>query len=99
MPPSVAAAGFLEGAPRLGLWILELVIILALGESITGIGAAHSGMARGFATAAILAVALSAALWWMYFDDASAAARQRLGEVHEEDVLAWRATRTATCTS
>ena len=51
-----------------------LVIIVALGESIVVIGAARSGVPLDLrlALVALLALALSAALWWLYFRDEDA---------------------------
>ncbi len=56
-----------------------LIIIIALGESIVAIGVgAHSHLTWGIAAAATLGVALSAALWWMYFDIVALVSRRRL---------------------
>jgi low temperature requirement protein LtrA len=54
-----------------------LVVIVALGESIVVIGAGTTGLALdvGLALAALLSLALSAALWWMYFSDEHAIER------------------------
>jgi low temperature requirement protein LtrA len=51
-----------------------LVIIIALGESIVVIGAGASGLAvdAGLLLIALLSLALSAALWWLYFSDEGA---------------------------
>jgi low temperature requirement protein LtrA len=51
-----------------------LVIIIALGESIVVIGAGASGLDvdAGLLVVALLALALSAALWWLYFSDEAA---------------------------
>ena len=51
-----------------------LVIIVALGESIVVIGAAAAGVPLDLrlAVVALLALALSAALWWLYFRDEKA---------------------------
>ena len=47
-----------------------LVIIVALGESIVVIGAAASlELDAGLALVVLLALALSAAFWWLYFSD------------------------------
>ena len=53
-----------------------LVIIIALGESIVVIGAGASGLAvdAGLLLVALLSLALSAALWWLYFSDEGAVA-------------------------
>jgi low temperature requirement protein LtrA len=56
-----------------------LIIIIALGESIVAIGlGAHAHLTWGIAAAAILGIALSAALWWMYFDVVALVSRRRL---------------------
>jgi low temperature requirement protein LtrA len=56
-----------------------LIIIIALGESIVAIGAgAHADLNWGIAAAAVLGIALSAALWWMYFDVVALVSRRRL---------------------
>jgi low temperature requirement protein LtrA len=56
-----------------------LVIILALGESIVvlGIGASH-GLAAGVVVAATIGIAISCALWWMYFDVVALISERRL---------------------
>jgi low temperature requirement protein LtrA len=48
-----------------------LVIIIALGESIVVIGAGASGLAvdAALVLVSLLSLALSAALWWLYFSD------------------------------
>ena len=62
----VGAAHFVE---RHGL-----VIIIALGESIVVIGVGADGLEldAGLVLAALLALALNAALWWVYFSDEAA---------------------------
>jgi len=56
-----------------------LIVIIALGESIVAIGVgAHAHLTWGIAAAATLGVALSAALWWMYFDIVALVSRRRL---------------------
>ena len=56
-----------------------LFVIIALGESIVaiGIGAEH-GVDAGVVVAAVLGVAISAALWWLYFDVVALVAERRL---------------------
>ena len=51
-----------------------LVIIIALGESIVVIGAGASGLAvdAELLLVSLLSLALSAALWWLYFSDEGA---------------------------
>jgi low temperature requirement protein LtrA len=58
-----------------------LIIIIALGESIVaiGVGASHT-LDLGIATAAVLGVALTAAMWWIYFDIVAIVAGRRLEE-------------------
>jgi low temperature requirement protein LtrA len=58
-----------------------LIIIIALGESIVaiGVGASHE-LSLGIGTAAILGVALTAAMWWVYFDVVAIISARRLGE-------------------
>ena len=58
-----------------------LIVIIALGESIVaiGLGAAHE-LSPGIAAAAILGVALTAAMWWVYFDIVAIVATRRLAE-------------------
>jgi low temperature requirement protein LtrA len=58
-----------------------LIVIIALGESIVaiGVGAAHA-LNLGIGTAAVLGVALTAAMWWTYFDIVSIVAGRRLVE-------------------
>jgi low temperature requirement protein LtrA len=56
-----------------------LIVIIALGESIVAIGVgAHAHLTWGIAAASILGIALSAALWWMYFDVVALVSRRRL---------------------
>jgi low temperature requirement protein LtrA len=56
-----------------------LFVIIALGESIVaiGVGAEH-GVDAGVAVAAVLGVAISAELWWLYFDVVALVAERRL---------------------
>src|SRR5437016_5811597 len=56
-----------------------LIIIIALGESIVAIGGgAHAHLTLGIAAAAVLGIALSAALWWIYFDVVALVSARRL---------------------
>jgi low temperature requirement protein LtrA len=56
-----------------------LVVIIALGESIVVLGVgAELGLDLGVVTAATLGIALSAVLWWLYFDVVSHVAERRL---------------------
>jgi len=60
-----------------------LVVIIALGESIVAIGVGAAGIAleAGEIAAAALGVIVSAALWWVYFDDARERVERRLQAV------------------
>ncbi|HEX8959093.1 MAG TPA: low temperature requirement protein A [Solirubrobacterales bacterium] len=58
-----------------------LVVIIALGESIVAIGVGASGeLDLGIAAAAVLGVALTAAMWWIYFDVVAIVSARRLAE-------------------
>jgi len=58
-----------------------LIIIIALGESIVaiGVGASHE-LTLAIGTAAVLGVALTAAMWWIYFDVVAIVSGKRLAE-------------------
>jgi low temperature requirement protein LtrA len=62
----------------------SLVIIIALGESIIAIGAGAE-IDRGVVVAAVLAIVVVAALWWLYFDVMVIFARTRLSQATELD--------------
>jgi low temperature requirement protein LtrA len=56
-----------------------LIVIIALGESIVAIGVGASGaLSFGIGTAAVLGVALTAAMWWVYFDVVALVSGRRL---------------------
>ncbi|HSK48963.1 MAG TPA: low temperature requirement protein A [Solirubrobacterales bacterium] len=56
-----------------------LIVIIALGESIVAIGiGAHGELDFASGAAAVLGVALSAALWWAYFDVVALVSARRL---------------------
>ncbi|HVY95558.1 MAG TPA: low temperature requirement protein A [Solirubrobacterales bacterium] len=58
-----------------------LFIIIALGESIVAIGVgAHEELTLGIGVAAVLGVALSAAMWWLYFDVVALISARRLAD-------------------
>ncbi len=61
-----------------------LIVIIALGESIVaiGVGASHT-LDLGIGTAAVLGVALTAAMWWVYFDIVAIVSARRLIEADE----------------
>lgn len=57
----------------------NLVIILALGESVIAVGiGAHSELDAGVAVVGALAILLASALWWIYFDIVALATARRL---------------------
>lgn len=57
----------------------NLIIILALGESIVAIGVgAHADLGVGLYAAAILGVGLASAIWWTYFDVVALVTERRL---------------------
>jgi low temperature requirement protein LtrA len=61
-----------------------LVMIIALGESIVAIGVGAAGTVDlGIVVAAVLGVALTAAMWWAYFDVVALVAGRRLAETPE----------------
>ncbi len=64
-----------------------LIVIIALGESIVaiGLGADHA-LDLGIGAAAVLGVALTAAMWWAYFDIVAIVAGRRLAEAEPGQV-------------
>jgi low temperature requirement protein LtrA len=61
-----------------------LIVIIALGESIVAIGLGVNGdLGLGSGTAAVLGVALSAAMWWIYFDVVALVSARRLADAEE----------------
>ncbi|MGH9050997.1 MAG: low temperature requirement protein A [Acidimicrobiia bacterium] len=57
----------------------NLVIILALGESIVALGVgAEADLTAGVITAAVLGIGLASALWWIYFDVVALVTARRL---------------------
>jgi low temperature requirement protein LtrA len=61
-----------------------LIVIIALGESIVAIGIGAGGhLTWGSGTAAVLGVALSAAMWWLYFDVVALVSARRLADAEE----------------
>jgi low temperature requirement protein LtrA len=66
----------------------NLIIILALGESIVALGiGAQIELTTGVIVAAVLGIGLAAALWWIYFDVVSLVTERRLVLAEEGDVL------------
>lgn len=64
-----------------------LILIVALGESIVAIGVGIAGLAISWpvVVAAVLGLALSAALWWVYFDVTSLIAERALADAADAD--------------
>jgi low temperature requirement protein LtrA len=60
----------------------ELVVIIALGESIVaiGVGASSVSLTSGIVSVAILGIVVVAALWWAYFDVYAVGAHRRLAQ-------------------
>jgi low temperature requirement protein LtrA len=60
-----------------------LIVIIALGESIVSIGVGADGVHLDARTiiAAILAITLASAMWWMYFDVVALVAARKLDEM------------------
>jgi low temperature requirement protein LtrA len=62
----------------------NLVIILALGESIVALGiGANVGLSTGVVAAAFLGIALASGVWWLYFDVVALVTRLRLTRASE----------------
>jgi low temperature requirement protein LtrA len=59
-----------------------LIIIIALGESIVGlgVGAERLGITLGVVVGVVLGLAVAAAMWWAYFDVVAAVAERKLRE-------------------
>jgi low temperature requirement protein LtrA len=62
-----------------------LIVIIALGESIVaiGVGAQGTTVDAGVVAAAVLGMAVTAALWWLYFDVVALVAERRLTHAEE----------------
>jgi low temperature requirement protein LtrA len=77
--PAVAGIGGWRLVPGHFAERHNLVIILALGESIVALGiAAKVDLTTGVIVAAALGIAVASALWWIYFDVVSLVTQQRL---------------------
>jgi len=64
-----------------------LIVIIALGESIVAIGVgAGAEMTWGIAAAAVLGIAITAAMWWLYFDIVALVSARRLADAPEGKV-------------
>ena len=62
----------------------NLVIILALGESVIALGAgAELDLTAAVTVAAVLGIGLAAALWWIYFDVVALVTERRLTQAPE----------------
>jgi low temperature requirement protein LtrA len=64
-----------------------LIVIIALGESVVsiGVGVSDKPLSASIVTASLLGLAVSAALWFVYFDTSSTLAEQALERAPEED--------------
>ena len=61
-----------------------LIVIIALGESIVAIGVGSGATVdAGVVAAAVLGIAVTAALWWLYFDVVALVAERRLSSAAE----------------
>ena len=77
--PALFGASGWRLAPRHFAERHNLIIILALGESIVAIGiGAQVDLTTGVIVAAILGIGLAAALWWIYFDVVALVTERRL---------------------
>jgi low temperature requirement protein LtrA len=65
----------------------ELIVIVALGESLVAIGVGVSGQALTGAVilAAVIGVAIAVALWWLYFDVVAHVAERTLAAARGEE--------------
>jgi low temperature requirement protein LtrA len=55
-----------------------LIVIIAIGESIVAVGVGAFSIGPGVVLAAVLALVVAAALWWLYFDVVALVAERRL---------------------
>lgn len=64
-----------------------LIIIIALGESVVaiGVGVSDKPLSGSIVAASLLGLAVSAALWFVYFDTSSTLAEHALADAPEED--------------
>ncbi|MBQ0906410.1 low temperature requirement protein A [Micromonospora sp. U21] len=64
-----------------------LIVIIALGESLisVGVGAGSAGARWPVLIAALLALIMALALWWLYFENAAAPAGQALARIPIQD--------------
>ena len=86
--PALLGVGWWSSAEAMEGWRLvpahfaerhNLVIILALGESIIALGvAAEPGLSLGLYVAVVLGIALASAVWWIYFDVVALITERRL---------------------
>jgi low temperature requirement protein LtrA len=65
----------------------QLIVIVALGESLVAIGVGVEGLALTGAVvlASLLGVVIAVALWWLYFDVVAPVAERALAAVHGEE--------------
>jgi len=64
----------------------QLIMIVALGESLVaiGVGVSDKAISAPVVVAAILGVALAVSLWWLYFDVVAAVAERALADARGE---------------
>jgi low temperature requirement protein LtrA len=60
-----------------------LIVIIALGESIVAIGVGANHVDAGVVAAAVLGMAVTGALWWLYFDVVALVAERRLSNAQD----------------
>ena len=76
-----------------------LIIIIALGESIVaiGVGVTDLPISWPILVASLLGLAVSTALWWIYFDAWVRYGERALAAEPPEPVRRWPGTRTRSC--
>jgi low temperature requirement protein LtrA len=81
--PLVTGVGGFRVHPHHFAERFQLIVIIALGESIVaiGVGAGEEELSARIGLAAVLALAASAGLWWAYFDVVAPVAQRRLAEL------------------
>jgi len=83
----IGAAGWRLPSPRHFSERHGLIVIVALGESIVAIGVGVAGVpvSTSVILASVLGIALSAAMWWTYFDVTALAAEKVLARRDESE--------------
>ena len=87
---AIGASGWRINAPGHFAERHGLIIIVALGESIVaiGVGVTSLPISMPVIVASALGIAVSGALWWIYFDTASLLAEHRLADADDVDQVA-----------